>query len=155
MSFAQSPLKEKKSPHKASVLSAIIPGSGQFYNEKYWKIPIVYACMGTALYFANNNNNNYQEYKDALVKRNNGEADKYIDIYSDSQMITIIDFYQRNRDISYILLTAAYVLNIVDASVDAHLFDFNINENLSVSAQPTILSNFNSLQPVISFQLNL
>ena len=70
-------------------------------------------------------------------------------------MITIIDFYQRNRDISYIFLAAAYILNIVDASVDAHLFDFDINENLSVSAQPNIISNFNSLQPVISFQLNL
>lgn len=155
VSFAQSPLRENKSPHKASVLSAIIPGSGQFYNEKYWKIPIVYACMGTALYFANDNHKNYQEYKTALVKRNSGESDKYIDIYSESQMITIIDFYQRNRDISYIFLAAAYILNIVDASVDAHLFDFDINENLSVSAQPNIISNFNSLQPVISFQLNL
>ena len=155
VSLAQSPLIESKSPQKASILSAVLPGSGQFYNEKYWKIPIVYASMGTALYFANDNNKNYQNYKTALENRNNGELDEYINVYSETQLLTIIDFYQRNRDISYILLAAAYVLNIVDACVDAHLFDFDINENLSVRAQPSINSNFNKLQPVISFQINL
>tara|TARA_B100000768_G_scaffold57599_1_gene55855 strand:- start:177 stop:686 length:510 start_codon:yes stop_codon:yes gene_type:complete len=154
-SLAQSPLKETKSPHTASILSAVLPGAGQFYNEKYWKIPIVYGAMGAALYFANDNNKNYINYKSALESRNNGQIDQYNDIYSDTQLLTIIDFYQRNRDISYILLAAAYVLNIVDASVDAHLFDFNINENLSVRAQPRITNNFNRLQPVISFQINL
>lgn len=154
-SLAQAPFKETKSPHKASILSAVLPGAGQFYNEKYWKIPVVYGAMGAALYFANDNNKNYQNYKEALEGRNNGEVDQYMDTYSDTQLLSIIDFYQRNRDISYILLAAAYILNIVDASVDAHLFDFDINENLSVSTQPSIMSDFNKLQPVISFQINL
>jgi TM2 domain-containing membrane protein YozV len=154
-SLAQSPLKETKSPHTASILSAVLPGAGQFYNEKYWKIPIVYGAMGTALYFANDNNQNYQNFKNALESRNKGELDQYNEIYSNTQLLTIIDFYQRNRDISYILLAAAYILNIVDASVDAHLFDFDINEDLSVSTKPSVTSEFNKLQPVISFQINL
>jgi hypothetical protein len=111
--------------------------------------------MGTALYFANDNNQNYQNFKNALESRNKGELDQYNEIYSNTQLLTIIDFYQRNRDISYILLAAAYILNIVDASVDAHLFDFDINEDLSVSTKPSVTSEFNKLQPVISFQINL
>ena len=70
ISLAQSPLKETKSPHTASILSAVLPGAGQFYNEKYWKIPIVYGAMGAALYFANDNNKNYINYKSALESKN-------------------------------------------------------------------------------------
>jgi len=154
-SMAQKTEKEAKSAHKASILSAVIPGAGQVYNKKYWKVPIVYASIGTALYFANDNSQKYNTYKNALESRNKGKIDPYASLYSDSEMLTIIDFYQRNRDVSYILVALAYVLNIVDASVDAHLFDFNINENLSISTKPNITTNFNNLQPVLSFQLNL
>lgn len=151
---AQNVVKKTKSAHKASVLSAVIPGAGQVYNKKYWKVPIVYATMGTALYFANENMQSFKKYKNALENRNNGQEDLYPNV-SDSEMLTVIDFYQRNRDISYILTAVAYILNIVDASVDAHLFDFNINENLSVSTQTTINTNFNNIQPVLSFQIKL
>jgi hypothetical protein len=151
---AQNVVKKTKSAHKASVLSTVIPGAGQVYNKKYWKVPIVYATMGTALYFANENMQSFKKYKNALENRNNGQEDLYPNV-SDSEMLTVIDFYQRNRDISYILTAVAYILNIVDASVDAHLFDFNINENLSVSTQTTINTNFNNIQPVLSFQIKL
>ena len=68
-------------------------------------------------------------------------TDEYFNIYNNSQLITIIDYYQRNRDFSYIITSAIYLLNIIDASVDAHLFDFDISENLSFNASPKIIKN--------------
>ena len=155
-SFAQeSDIKIREhSPQKASIYSAIIPGAGQIYNKKYWKAPIVWTSLATTLYFANENNTNFTNYKKEYIKRQDGESDKYIDIYTDDQLITIIDFYERNRDVSYILTAVFYLLNIVDASVDAHLFDFDINDDLSLRAAPTILRHLNGQQPTLSFQLN-
>ncbi len=154
--FAQdSELKIREhSPHKASIYSAIIPGAGQVYNKKYWKAPIVWASLATTLYFARENNTNINNYQSAYIQRKNGGTDIYSDVYTDDQLITIIDFYERNRDVSYILTAVFYLLNIVDASVDAHLFDFDINDDLSLRAMPTILSNSNGQQPMLSFQIN-
>ena len=115
---------------------------------------MIYAGIGTTIYFAKENQKNYTNYKDALIKRNNGEIDVYDGIYTESQMLTIIDYYQRNRDLSYILTGVIYILNIVDASVDAHMFNFNVDENLSLNAQPNIFSSTNGLQPGLLLQLN-
>ena len=126
------------SPTKASVLSAIIPGAGQVYNKKYWKVPIIYASLFTSIYFINDNQTKFNIYKDAFITRENGGTDDYINIYDTSQLITIMDYYERNRDISYIITSAIYILNIVDASVDAHLFHYDINEDLSIEWHPTL-----------------
>jgi hypothetical protein len=143
-----------QSAHKASILSAIIPGTGQIYNKKYWKAPIIYASLATSIYFIYDNNNKYNTYKEAYLRREQGEIDDYFDIYNNNQLITITDYYQRNRDVSYIITTAIYLLNIVDASVDAHLFDFDISEDLSINYQPTIIKSPKTNTMALSLKMN-
>ena len=80
------------SAHKASVLSTIIPGAGQVYNKKYWKVPIIYASLATSIYFINENQNKYTTYKNAYLQRLNSEVDDYSELYNNSQLITIMDY---------------------------------------------------------------
>ena len=142
------------SPRKASILSAIVPGAGQVYNKKYWKVPIIYASFATGIYFINDNQQKYNTYKNAFLSRSNGEIDDYYDVYNESQLITIMDYYERNRDVSYIITAAIYVLNIVDASVDAHLFHYDINEDLSLEWQPTIYVDTYGNKTLFSLKMN-
>ncbi|MEM6719931.1 MAG: DUF5683 domain-containing protein [Bacteroidota bacterium] len=122
------------SPSKAAFYSAILPGLGQAYNKKYWKIPIVYAALGTGIYFYIDNNRNYNRYRRAYKRRLAGFTDdEFQDIVVDNNaLIDAQEFYQRNRDLSLLLTVIAYVLNIVDANVDAHLLQFNVSDDLSV-----------------------
>lgn len=121
------------SPSKAAFYSAILPGLGQAYNKKYWKIPIVYAAMGTGIYFYINNNKQYNRYRTAYKERLAGIKDEFSDVVPDANaLIDAQKFYQRNRDLSLLLTVVAYVLNIVDANVDAHLLQFNVNDDLSL-----------------------
>lgn len=120
-------------PSKAAFYSAILPGLGQAYNKKYWKIPIVYGGLAIGYYFYNDNNNYYNEFRDIYKRRLEGYTDdKYYGIYSDNVLINAQRTYQRNRDISLMVMIGVYVLNIIDANVDAHLIQFNVNENLSL-----------------------
>jgi hypothetical protein len=130
----QNPLK----PAKAAFYSAILPGLGQAYNKSYWKIPLVYAALGTTLFFYIDNTNQYNTYRDALKKRFAGEEDQFQGVLTTDNLINAQDQFRRNRDLSLLTVIGAYVLNIVDANVDAHLKQFNINEDLSISpdAQP-------------------
>ena len=146
--------KAIKSAHKASTLSAVIPGAGQVYNKKYWKVPIIYASLATSIYFIKDNQSKLKTYQDAYITRSNGGADDYIDIYNDSQLLTIADYYERNRDVSYIIAAAVYLLNIVDASVDAHLFDFDISEDLSLKTTPRIVDTPTGKTTVLSLKMN-
>ena len=146
--------KNLKSAHKASILSAVIPGAGQAYNKKYWKVPIIYASLTTSIYFIYDNQNKLTNYQDAYISRSNGGTDEYIDVYNDSQLLTIVDYYERNRDVSYIITAAIYLLNIVDASVDAHLFDFDISEDLSLETSPQIINTPNGKTPILSLKMN-
>lgn len=120
-------------PAKAAFYSAILPGLGQAYNKKYWKIPIVYAAIGTSLYFYAWNNQEYNAYRDAYKSRLAGNTDDEFSYLDDDRLIAAQEYYQRNRDISMFIAIAFYVLNIVDANVDAHLQQFNVNDNLSMS----------------------
>jgi len=132
-------VEEKKvidplSPSKAAFYSAILPGLGQAYNKKYWKIPIVYAALGTGIYFYIDNNRNYNRYRRAYKRRLAGFTDdEFQGVVADNNaLIDAQEFYQRNRDLSLLLTVIAYVLNIVDANVDAHLLQFNVSDDLSV-----------------------
>jgi hypothetical protein len=127
------------SPTKATIMSAIVPGAGQAYNKKYWKIPIIYAGFAGLGYLAATNNSDYKIYKEAYRLRLDGDestVDSYVGIYSDEDLVTLKDYYRRNRDLSYICMGILYVLNVIDASVDAHLFYFNVNDDLSMNVQP-------------------
>ena len=124
------------SPKKAAWMSAIVPGSGQIYNKKYWKLPIVYVGMGAAIYFIIDNNNQYNLYRDdylSLINGGTGETG-----FTESQLLTLQDTYRRWRDLSWIACGAVYALQIVDAAVDAHFFDWEekINDDLTIRISP-------------------
>ncbi|MDA3781120.1 MAG: DUF5683 domain-containing protein [Bacteroidales bacterium] len=143
------------SPHKATMLSAVIPGLGQAYNKKYWKIPIIYGVAGTFIYFFNQNNDEYNRFKNAYYDMENGIIDHYEVYYSSDIIKKIKDNYRRNRDYNIIGLSAVYILNIVDATVDAHLFNYNVNDDLSFRVEPSVIrdySNKNALGFKCSFK---
>ena len=126
-------------PAKAAFYSAILPGLGQAYNKKYWKIPIVYGAIGVSMYYYIDSNQKYNQYRDAYKRRLEGYTDDEFSYYNDNQLISAQKFYQRNRDLSALFVVGFYVLNIVDANVDAALIQFNVNENLSV--RPDVYMN--------------
>lgn len=147
--------KKVHSPRKATIYSAILPGLGQAYNKKYWKIPLVYIGFGTIGYFIHWNNDNYQTMKMAYsdLTDGNDNTDSYLDLdasgFYDLKNPTQFnnfkdalskqqDYYRRNRDLLIISIVGFYGLNIIDASVDAHLFDFDMGEDLSLNWQPTM-----------------
>ena len=142
-----------QSPRKAAILSATLPGLGQVYNKKYWKIPIIYAGLLTSVYYINDNNIEYKRYKDAYLRRldNNPDNDDFVGEYSSGDLLILKDFYRRNREVSILCFIGTYIINVLDASVDAHLFDYDISEDISFQITPTSTANFNGL----SLTLNL
>lgn len=118
-------------PARAAFYSAIVPGLGQAYNKRYWKIPIVYGAIGTGIYFYSTNNSEYHRYRDAYKQRLKGLDDEFKGQYNDATLISAQRTFQRNRDLSLIVTIGLYVLNIVDANVDAHLKQFNVSDDLS------------------------
>ena len=122
-------------PAKAAFYSALLPGLGQAYNKKYWKIPIVYASLGAGLYYYTWNQKKYHEFRDEYKKRLDGTYDPNDPIYGDldkDRLIRAQKFHQRNRDLSALITAGIYILNIIDANIDAHLTQFNVNDNLSI-----------------------
>jgi hypothetical protein len=138
-------------PAKAAFYSAILPGLGQAYNKKYWKIPLVYGAIGTSLYFYLDNNKKYNNYRDAYKKRLEGLPDDY-QFLDDSRLIAGQKFYQRNRDLSALFVVGFYVLNIIDANVDAALIQFNVNERLSL--RPEIYPDDMTFRPNVGLTFN-
>jgi hypothetical protein len=134
-------LSIKHSPKKATILSAVLPGAGQVYNKKYWKVPVLYAGFATLGYLIKFNNDEYKEFKDAFIKRVDGDEstiDDYVGVYSDQDLQRLKEYYRRNRDLSIVGISLLYVMNIVDASVDAHLFYFEVTDDISMKWQPGI-----------------
>ncbi len=153
--------EEVHSPKKATLYSAIVPGLGQAYNKKYWKIPLVYIGFGTIGYFIHWNNDNYKTMKLAYFDLTDGSregpfgADDPTNSYADLPAYGLYDlnnsadynnfktglakqqdYYRRNRDLLMIGILGFYGLQIIDASVDAHLFDFDMGEDLTLNWQP-------------------
>lgn len=131
-------------PAKAAFYSAILPGLGQAYNKKYWKIPIVYAALGTGVYFYINNSNEYDRYRDAYKSRLAGfETDEFYysatgeklddPRVSTERLETAQEFYRKNKEISLLVILGMYALNIIEANVDAHLLQYNVDDNLTLS----------------------
>lgn len=135
-------------PVKAAFLSALLPGMGQVYNHKYWKVPIVWAAIGTGIGFIIYNNQLYYDFRFAYITRTDDDPNTYYetvatDFYrnSTSDLPEIADIYRRNRDLSYIVTVALYGLNIIDAIVDGHLYNFDMSDDLS-RLHPRILPNW-------------
>jgi len=122
------------SPSRAAFYSAVLPGLGQAYNKKYWKIPIVYGALGTSIYFYLDNDKEYKRYRNAYKRRLAGyEDDEFYDRVSDDGLRRAQKTLRRNKEISLLVTIGIYALNIIDANVDAHLLQYNIDENLSLN----------------------
>lgn len=139
-------------PAKAAFYSAILPGLGQAYNKKYWKIPLVYGAIGTSMYFYIDNNRKYKDYRNAYKRRLEGYNDDNYQFLDESRLVAGQKFYQRNRDLSALFVVAFYVLNIIDANVDAALIQFNVNERLSM--KPEIYPNDVTFKPNVGLTFN-
>ena len=144
-------------PAKAAFYSAVIPGLGQAYNKKYWKIPIIYAGMATGVYFYIDNNKDYNLFRDAYKRRLAGFTDDqfYGDgdtpIVSNDRLINAQRRAQKNKDYSIVTVIAFYALNIIDANVDAHLKQYDISEDLSLGPE----MYFNSITQRPNYGLSL
>lgn len=156
------------SPKQAAIFSAIIPGLGQAYNEKYWKIPIVYAALGTAGFFIYTNSRTYNDLKNTYLLRVDGDSttnDEYIYVLGGSQytgyiaddlLLTYVDEWKKYTDINVIITTFIYLLNIVDAVVDAHLYNFDVSDDITLQFTPYYAPRYNLYnQPDKSFGINL
>ncbi|QCE42105.1 DUF5683 domain-containing protein [Psychroserpens sp. NJDZ02] len=120
-------------PSKASFYSAILPGLGQAYNGKYWKIPIVYIALGTGVYFYVDNNKQYNRARDAYKRRLAGYSDdEFQGRLTDDALRSAQTSYRRNKELSLLVTIGFYALNILDANVDAHLLQYNISDDLSL-----------------------
>lgn len=130
------------SPSKAAFYSAIFPGMGQAYNKKYWKTPIVWGALAIPTYYYQLNNSDYKRYRRAYKLRKNGLQDEFTDSFGDTSVsIETLETAQKqlkqNRDMSLLTGVILYVLQIVEASVNAHLIQFNTDDNISF--KPAIL----------------
>jgi hypothetical protein len=129
------------SPKKATLYSMVLPGLGQAYNHKYWKIPIVYVGFGTLAYFISTNDKQYKDFRDAYAYKTShstGTPPNGLVIYDADQLLVYRQYYRRNLEISVIVTAAWYILTMVDATVDAHFYNYNISEDLSLRVDPWI-----------------
>lgn len=151
--------KEKKphSPHKASVLSAVLPGAGQIYNRKYWKAPIVWIGLG-AFAYSYRYNAQYTNLlqKELIARRDNDPSAMNPDFETmpDNFLRNERNTYRNNRDLSMIGFLAFYAINIVDAAVDAHLYNFDVDRSLSLRAKPATFVTHSGFAPGMNLGLN-
>jgi hypothetical protein len=143
-----------KIPKRAGLYSAILPGAGQVYTKKYWKVPIIYAGLITSAYYIKESHDSYDLYKQTYLNRLNGNrTDEFINIYDEGDLLILTEHYRRNTEISALLFTLTYILNIVDASVSAHLFDYDISEDISLHIQPIYMRKENTNGLSLSIKL--
>ena len=155
---------------RAMWLAIVIPGAGQIYNRKYWKLPIVYGGFIGCLYAIRWNNQMYKDYSQAYmdIMDNDPSTESYNQFLHLGNTITEEnkeqyqnlfkkrkDFYRRYRDLSVFCLIGVYALSVIDAYVDASLSEFDISKDLSMKLEPTIINNKSSLNPLKSSSLGL
>lgn len=150
---------KKHSPKLATLLSTAVPGLGQAYNKKYWKIPIIYAGMGYCVYMAKRDNNLYKDYKKTyldLYYSSNPDSTVYLYGvgYTLSGLESGKNYYRRYRDLFVIFTSGLYLMNIIDANVDAHLFDFDISDDISMRIAPSAIDG-GMAGPVAGFKISL
>jgi len=144
----------KHSPAKAAMMSAVLPGLGQIYNGKYWKVPIVYIAIGISAERFLTFQNQYTRFRRAYVEMR--DQDPYTNYhhskslglpswYTDAQIEQSItkgkDKLRTWRDYAIVAVVASYALTIIDANVDAHLMDFSLDDNISLNIRPCFLEN--------------
>ncbi|WKZ61103.1 MAG: DUF5683 domain-containing protein [Cyclobacteriaceae bacterium] len=128
-------------PRKALLYAAVLPGLGQVYNKKYWKLPLVYGGFAITGYYLNIYQEGYLTFRGELFYNleNGLSGDTQVNpntLYTTSQLRTIVDRYRRERDYMIIIMMGVYILQMVDAHVDSHLKEFDLNPNLQVRIEP-------------------
>lgn len=131
------------SPKKAIILSAIFPGGGQFYNKKYWKIPVIYAAGGLFVYYAAKNNKEYASFRKGyqlLADTSKRFQSVFIknQEYNADQCKSNRNLFRRQRDLNIFATVLIYALNIIDANVDGHFYEFDMSDNLSLQLKPSV-----------------
>ncbi|MCM4169005.1 hypothetical protein KCTC52924_00231 [Arenibacter antarcticus] len=154
-------------PSKAAFYSAVFPGLGQIYNKRYWKAPIVYAVIGTGIYAYTYNDGLYDRFRTAFKRRQAGYTDdEFYDLgapnapgappdFSNQALENAQERYQRDRDLWLLVTIAMYALNIVDANVDAHLKQFNVDDDLSMKVKPYLNTDAITANPVYGLALTI
>lgn len=143
--------------NKATTLAMICPGAGQIFNQSYWRVPIVIGGFATTIYCIDWNNRGFQRFKKAYRLKADydanpdlypdGSLDEFGGRYSATFLKNLRNSYRRNRDLCIILTAGLYILQIVDAHVDAHLRDYDISKDLSVSLSPVVGYSYNRMSP--------
>lgn len=147
-------------PTRAAFYSAALPGLGQAYNKKYWKIPVIYAGIAAGVYFYIQSDNDYDRFRDAYKRRLAGFTDDEFfgtgitAAISNDRLIDAQRSAQRNKDVSVIVSLVFYLLNIVDANVDAHLRQFDVSEDLSIIPRLN-KTNFSQTNYGLSFKYTI
>jgi hypothetical protein len=138
--FAKS-AQNKKNPKTASWLSVALPGAGQVYNEKYWKVPIVYGVLGGSIYQMSYNNKQYKRFLNSYIAETDtvkATINEFAGIRATDNVVYYKDQFRRSRDLWALAIIGGYLLNIVDASVDAHFSDFDISDDLTLYYKPDV-----------------
>ncbi|MEJ0102120.1 MAG: DUF5683 domain-containing protein [Bacteroidota bacterium] len=155
------------SPRAAAIRSAILPGLGQIYNKKYWKLPIVYGALGVTAYVFFDNLKTYKEYRfaykarvlasstDSLIRDSSfyNRLKPEYKIYDPNSIRTARDQFRQYIDYSVLVFVLFWGLNVVDAAVDAHLKGFDVSPDLTLKIRPTYIPALNA--PGISFVLSM
>lgn len=135
--------KMTRTPMKAVLYSALLPGLGQFYNKSYWKIPIIGVVSGYFVYEIIKNNNSYLDYKSSYAN-----SQTSVSPGGDQRLKILRDFYRDQRDQFYLYAAMVYLINIFDAYVDAHLFDFDVSDRIQ-------LGGLKSSSKLLNLKINL
>lgn len=147
--------REKHSPRRATIYSAVLPGLGQAYNRKYWKIPIIYGGFAALTYSYVFNDGKYSDYLHEYTKRMNKDSANFnpaMSEYKNENILELKNSYQKSRELTIIGFAVLYALNIIDATVDGHLYAFDISDNLSMNINPYLAPSYNySLNGGLSF----
>lgn len=136
---------------KAMIFSAVLPGAGQVYNhlampkgqkKAYWKVPLIYAGLGTATYFVISNNRLRSDLRDEYDQRQESGIPAAFEEYDDAGLLQLHDMHRNRRDLAILALSVVYLLNIADAGVEAHFVHFDVSDDLSLSFRPVLLPNY-------------
>jgi len=142
-----------RDPRRASLLSAILPGAGQMYNRRYWKLPIVYGGAFLLGYYIHFNNEQYVINRNEYLLVQSGRPN--LTGYSAEQLVRLREYWRRNRDFLVIISALTYLLNIADAAVDAHFSTFDVSDDLSLEWKPQIYLAGNQPAFGLGIALNL
>jgi len=138
---ASKPKRFEPNPKKAGLYAAILPGLGQAYNRNYWKVPVVLVGVGVVGYFYNKNYTEYQRYRKAYISRIGIDnpaywKDEYADDYDKTQLLQYQNDSKKYLDMTVMLSSLGYVLQIIDAVTSAHLKNFDISRDISMHVFP-------------------